>query len=255
MGHGESHCCQYMFASDIFILPILTVASIFIFQPIWRNPMNAFLRATVLNLSFLLLTTVTFGADSTSNRKDNVVSFGVKGGAGWPAVTSPIFIAIPGEKWSIGLDYGSKTFTSDSTSSGIKSSGSFNITDTGLFARYFYGNSFNSILAINSMDSKMTVTSTDTATGGSATGSLSTSAIRFTTGVGNHWTMDWGFEIGIDWLTASTLLSSSSSASVTESSGAIDTTDTENSIKELGNLINALSAIPGIFIFSIGFSF
>ena len=105
------------------------------------------------------------------------------------------------------------------------------------------------------MDSKMTVTSTDTATGGSATGSLSTSAIRFTTGVGNHWTMDWGFEIGIDWLTASTLLSSSSSASVTESSGTIDTTDTENSIKELGNLINALSAIPGIFIFSIGFSF
>ena len=160
--------------------------------------MNAFLRATVLNLSFLLLTTVTFGADSTSNRKDNVVSFGVKGGAGWPAVTSPIFIAIPGEKWSIGLDYGSKTFTSDSTSSGIKSSGSFNITDTGLFARYFYGNSFNSILAINSMSSEMTVTSTNASTGGTAKGSLSTSATRFTTGIGNHWTMDWGFEIGID---------------------------------------------------------
>ena len=86
----ESDCCHYMFASEIFILPILTVASIFIFQPIWRNSMNAFLRATVLNLSFLLLTTVTFGADSTSNRKDNVLSFGVKGGAIWPAVTSKI---------------------------------------------------------------------------------------------------------------------------------------------------------------------
>ena len=112
--------------------------------------MKIFRRSTILALFFL--TNAIYAADSKSNRKDNVVSFGVKGGAGWPAVTSPIFIAIPGEKWSIGLDYGSKTFTSDSTSSGIKSSGSFNITDTGLFARYFYGNSFNSILAINSMD-------------------------------------------------------------------------------------------------------
>ena len=69
------------------------------------------------------------------------------------------------------------------------------------------------------MNSEMTVTATNATTGGSAKGSLSTSAIRFTAGIGNHWTMDWGFEIGIDWLTASTLLSSSSSASVTESSG------------------------------------
>ena len=203
----------------------------------------------------MLLTTVTFGADSSSNRKENIVSFGVRAGAGWPAVTTPFFFAVPGENWSFGLEYGSKTFTSDSTSSGVKSSGSFNITDTGLFARYFYGNSFNSILAINSMNSEMTVTSTNASTGGTAKGSLSTSATRFTTGIGNHWTMDWGFEIGIDWLTASALLSSSSSASVTESSGTIDTTDTENSIKELGKLVNALSAIPGIFIFSIGFSF
>ena len=222
--------------------------------------MNAFMRATILTLSSLLLTTVTFGADSKSNRKDNVVSFGVKGGVGWPAITSPIFIAIPGEKWSVGLDYGSKTFTTDgemseSSSTGIKSSGTLNITDTGLFARYFYGNSFNSILAINSMNSEMTVTATNASTGGSAKGSLSTSAIRFTTGIGNHWTMDWGFEIGIDWLTASTLLSSSSSATVTESSGTIDVADSEKTIKELGEGINTFSAIPGIFIFSIGFSF
>ena len=220
--------------------------------------MKVFLKSTILALFFL--TNAIYAADSKSNRKDNVVSFGVKGGFGWPAITSPIFNAIPGEIWSVGLDYGSKTYTTDgemteSSSSGIKSSGTLNITDTGLFARYFYGNSFNSILAINSMNSEMTVTATNATTGGSAKGSLSTSAIRFTAGIGNHWTMDWGFEIGIDWLTASALLSSSSSASVTESSGTIDTKDTENSIKELGKLVNALSAIPGIFIFSIGFSF
>ena len=219
--------------------------------------MKVFLRSTILALFFL--TSTIYAADSKSNRKDNVVSFGVKGGVGWPAITSPIFIAIPGEKWSVGLDYGSKTFTTDGemseSSSGIKSSGTLNITDTGLFARYFYGNSFNSILAINSMYSEMTVTATNATTGGSAKGSLSTSAIRFTAGIGNHWTMDWGFEIGIDWLTASTLLSSSSSATVTESSGTIDVADSEKTIKELGEGINTFSAIPGVFIFSIGFSF
>ena len=112
--------------------------------------MKVFLRSTILALFFL--TNAIYAADSKSNRKDNVVSFGVKGGVGWPAITSPIFIAIPGEKWSVGLDYGSKTFTTDgemteSSSTGIKSSGTLDITDTGLFARYFYGNSFNSILA------------------------------------------------------------------------------------------------------------
>ena len=59
-----------------------------------------------------------------------------------------------------------------------------------------------------------------------------------------------------NWLaTASTLLSSSSSATVTESSGTIDVADSEKTIKELGEGINTFSAIPGIFIFSIGFSF
>ena len=105
------------------------------------------------------------------------------------------------------------------------------------------------------MNSEMIVTATNAITGGTAKGSLSTSALRFTAGIGNHWTMDWGFEIGIDWLTASTLISSSSSSSVTESIGTIDVADSEKSIKELGEGINTFSAIPGIFIFSIGFSF
>ena len=105
------------------------------------------------------------------------------------------------------------------------------------------------------MNSEMTVTSTNASTGGSANGSLSTSAMRFTTGIGNHWIMDWGLEIGADWLTGSALLSSSVSASVSESSGTIDTTDAKNSMEELGKLVNKISAIPGILIISIGFSF
>ena len=57
--------------------------------------MKVFLISTILALFFL--TNAIYAADSKSNRKDNVVSFGVKGGVGWPAITSPIFIAIPGE--------------------------------------------------------------------------------------------------------------------------------------------------------------
>jgi len=66
--------------------------------------------------------------------------------------------------------------------------------------------------------------------------------------------MDLGFEIGIDWLTASTLLSLCSSATVTEFSGTIDVADSEKTIKEIGEGINTFSAIPGLFIYSIGFS-
>ncbi|MFL2749718.1 MAG: hypothetical protein ACJ0DI_09635 [bacterium] len=105
------------------------------------------------------------------------------------------------------------------------------------------------------MNSEMTVTAANATTGGSAKGSLSMSSIRFTAGIGNHWKMDRGFEVGIDWLTASTLISSSSSANVTESSGTIGVADSEKTIKELGEGINTFSAIPGIFMFSIGFSF
>ena len=219
--------------------------------------MKLYVRAIILTLFTIFITSTISAADSSSNRKDNIVSFGIKTGVGWPAITTPFFIAVPGvfEDWNFGLDYGSKTYSSDSTSSGIKSTGSFTITDTGLFARYFYGNSFNSIFAINSMNSEMTVTSTNASTGGSAKGSLSTSATRFTAGIGNHWTMDWGLEIGADWLTGSALLSSSVSSSVSESSGTIDTTDAKNSMEELGKLVNKLSAFPGILIISIGFSF
>jgi len=213
-------------------------------------------KSIFILLSLCFLPVLAFGADSKGNRKDNVISFGTSSGLiSWANVTNPIYIALPGEDWTIGLEYGSKTISMDETTSSIKSTGSFNITDTGLFARYYYGNSFNSILALNSMTSEMTVTSTNASTGGSATGKLSTSAMRFTTGIGNEWTMDWGLQIGVDWLTGSALLSQSVSATVSESSGTIDTTDTKTSMENLGTLVNVLSSIPGIMVFRIGFSF
>ena len=104
----------------------------------------------------------------------------------------------------------------------------------GLFTRYYYGNSFNSILALNSMSSEMNVASTNSTTEGSATGKLSTSAMRFTEGIDNEWRMDWGYMIGADWLSDSTLLTQSISASVSESTGGIDTTDTNTSGRTRG---------------------
>ena len=195
-------------------------------------------------------------ADSKSNRGEGIVSFGASFGLlYWGNLTSPITIAVPGEEWTFGFEYGSRNFKTDSTSSGIKSEGSFNITDMGLFARYYYGNSFNSIFALNSMDSKMEVFATNQSTGATASGELSTSAIRFTAGIGNEWTLDWGLVIGADWLTGSTLLTQTVDASVNESSGSIDTSDTKESSEDLGKMINLLSAIPGIVVFRIGYSF
>ena len=105
------------------------------------------------------------------------------------------------------------------------------------------------------MDSKMEVIATNQSTGATASGELSTSAIRFTAGIGNEWTLDWGLVIGADWLTGSTLLTQTVDASVNESSGSIDTSDTKKSSEDLGKMINLLSAIPGIVVFRIGYSF
>ena len=80
----------------------------------------------------------------------------------------------------------------------------------------------------------MNVASTNSTTEGSATGKLSTSAMRFTAGIDNEWRMDWGYMIGADWLSDSTLLTQSISASVSESTGGIDTTDTNTSGRTRG---------------------
>ena len=79
--------------------------------------------------------------------------------------------------------------------------------------------------------------------------------MRFTTGIGNEWTMDWGLQIGVDWLTGSALLSQSVSATMSDSSGTIDTNEAKTSMENLGTLVNVLSSIPGIMVFRIGFSF
>ena len=47
--------------------------------------MKVFLKSTILALFFR--TNTINAADSKTNRKDNVLSFGVKGGVGWPAIT------------------------------------------------------------------------------------------------------------------------------------------------------------------------
>ena len=101
----------------------------------------------------------------------------------------------------------------------------------------------------------MEVIATNQITGATASGELSTSAIRFTAGIGNEWTLDWGLVIGADWLTGSTLLTQTVDASVNESSESIDTSDTKKSSEDLGKMINLLSAIPGIVVFRIGYSF
>ena len=187
-----------------------------------------------LTLIYIIFTccSIIHAADSKSNRGEGIVSFGASFGLlYWGNLTSPITIAVPGEEWTFGIEYGSRNFKTDSTNSGIKSEGSFNITDMGLFARYYYGNSFNSIFTLNSMDSKMEVTSTNQSTGDTASGELSSSAIRFTAGIGNEWTLDWGLVIGADWLTGSTLWTQTVDASVNESTGSIDTIDTKESFE------------------------
>ena len=61
--------------------------------------------------------------------------------------------------------------------------------------------------------------------------------------------------IGADWLSGSTLLTQTVDASVNESSGTIDTSDTKESSEDLGKMINLLSAIPGIVVSGLDIAF
>ncbi len=200
-------------------------------------------------LTLSVLATSLYAADSAGNRKDNIILIGASSGIHGPSLLAPpITIAIPGENWTVGVDYGSSTY---STTSGTASS-SATYSNQGLYARYFTGNSFNFLMAVHQRD----YVAEATATSGSAFATLDLTAKSTigTLGIGNQWTMDWGLVIGIDWLLGSGALSQSSEATIKTNTGVDTTTATSDAVK-IGDLANAISGSAGLFVMTFGFSF
>ena len=79
-----------------------------------------------------------------------------------------------------------------------------------------------------------------------------------TIGIGNHWLLDWGLWIGGDWVLASTALSESSEATLTNSTGTITAAESARFKKDaeaLGDAVNAISSSSGFAVLTVGFAF
>jgi len=179
-------------------------------------------------------------------------------------VAPPVRVAVLLGDLTVGFDSGSAS--SSQTSGTAKSIATY--TNQGLNVRYFFGNSFNASLGyhMRNYSAEATATSsTSTYSGGSWTTTTASETFTLdakttvaTLGIGNHWLMDWGLWIGVDWLLASNALSQTSEATLTSSTGTVTAAESakfKKDAEKLGDLINAVSASSGFAVLTIGFAF
>jgi len=223
-------------------------------------------KLSILCLSILFCGSVAWAADSAGNRKDSIIMLGMAPVGIHPAtlIAPPIRVAVILGDITVGVDAGSAS--ADKTSG--SASGTYTYTNQGLNARYFFGNSFNASLGyhMRNYSAEATATSsTSTWSGGSWTTTTATETFTLdaktsvaTLGIGNHWLLDWGLWIGGDWVLASSAISESSEATLTNSTGTITAAESAKFKKDaeaLGDLVNGISGSSGFAVLTIGFAF
>ena len=179
-------------------------------------------------------------------------------------VAPPVRVAVLLGDLTVGFDSGS----ADNTQSSGTAKSTATYTNQGLNVRYFFGNSFNASLGYHMRNYSAEATSTSssstysggswTTTTASETFTLDAKTTVATLGIGNHWLMDWGLWIGVDWLLASNALSQTSEATLTSSTGTVTAAESakfKKDAEKLGDLINAVSASSGFAVLTIGLAF
>ena len=223
-------------------------------------------KLSILCLPILFCASVAWAADSAGNRGDSIIMLGMApvGIHLATLVAPPVRVAVLLGDLTVGFDSGSAS--SSQTSGTAKSIATY--TNQGLNVRYFFGNSFNASLGyhMRNYSAEATATSsTSTYSGGSWTTTTASETFTLdakttvaTLGIGNHWLMDWGLWIGVDWLLASNALSQTSEATLTSSTGTVTAAESakfKKDAEKLGDLINAVSASSGFAVLTIGFAF
>ena len=223
-------------------------------------------KLSILCLSILFCGSVAWAADSAGNRGDSIIMIGMApvGIHLATLVAPPVRVAVLLGDLTVGFDSGS----ADNTQSSGTAKSTATYTNQGLNVRYFFGNSFNASLGyhMRNYSAEATATSsTSTWSGGSWTTTTATETFTLdaktsvvTLGIGNHWLMDWGLWIGVDWLLASNALSQTSEATLTSSTGTVTAAESakfKKDAEKLGDLINAVSASSGFAVLTIGLAF
>ena len=223
-------------------------------------------KLSILCLSILFCASVAWAADSAGNRGDSIIMLGMApvGIHLATLVAPPVRVAVLLGDLTVGFDSGS----ADNTQSSGTAKSTATYTNQGLNVRYFFGNSFNASLGYHMRNYSAEATSTSssstysggswTTTTASETFTLDAKTSVATLGIGNHWLMDWGLWIGVDWLLASNALSQTSEATLTSSTGTVTAAESakfKKDAEKLGDLINAISASSGFAVLTIGFAF
>jgi len=223
-------------------------------------------KLSILCLSILFCGSVAWAADSAGNRGDSIIMIGMApvGIHAATLIAPPIRVAVLLGDITVGVDVGSAD--SSQTSGTAKSTATY--TNQGLNARYFFGNSFNASFGYHMRNYSATATATSststwsgagwTTTTASETFTLDAKSSVATIGIGNHWLLDWGLWIGGDWVLASTALSESSEATLTNTTGTVTAAESAKFKKDaeaLGDLINGISSSSGFAVLTVGFAF
>ncbi|MCZ6842026.1 MAG: hypothetical protein O7G32_04255 [SAR324 cluster bacterium] len=238
------------------------------------------MKKTILFLALLALGSASAMALPTrQNRDDSLLMVGYSPiGLHIPTLlTMPVSVGLYlGTNWLVGAESGS--FSIDSGDVGADSGDTFEgeFSNRGVFGRWFPGtNSFNFLLALHQRNWEIrfgTTISLDA--GGSApiSATLTTEATVATLGIGNQWMMDFGMIVGVDWLVVSGLLMDDAALKVDAISilgveldpdaavalGLISQADVDRANKEAqkaGDIINDISAFPGILVLTLGWAF
>lgn len=192
--------------------------------------------------------------DTADNRANKTLYIGfVPGGVHIPSLaTHPVQLGVYLGDFLIGGEFGKFSYTYED--SGDKADGDY--TNVGAFARWFPGNSFNFLFAVNKRTWDVDATVSDSY--GTVHGRLKADATVYTLGVGNQWITDFGLVFGMDWLVASGIGSSSSTFTSPDLAGVPAGPQRDAATKDLedlGDLLNKVSGLPGLFIVSVGFAF
>ena len=205
-------------------------------------------------------------AETSVNRADKKALIGISAGVHIPTLaTLPLTAGYYfKENILVGLEYGSASF--EQTDEGDKFE--LDYVNTGAYMRYFLGNSVNILGAVHQRSWKAKATMVETYTAcvpvvgcsppvsGTITGTVTGAATVATVGIANHWMMDFGLTIGCDWLVLSYPISTRVSNISVETNGVgLPFSVADSRAKEMGDLINKVSALPGVLVLTLGWSF
>ena len=193
-----------------------------------------------------------FGQSSRENRKDSFMFLGYTP-VGLHIATlfaPPLSLGfILGESLEIGVEYGS--WDGSDNDGDVAFNGEF--TTTGVFLRWFPGNSFYFSLSAHKREWSLTATST-LSNGTAYSGTVNTEATVVGLGIGNQWMFKFGMFIGVDWVMLSAASGSSKTVTISGLTGT-NLAEATDQFEDAGDTLNEWSAFPGVTILTVGWAF